>query len=109
VDYPRQLAALAKQKEGQPAVVERAEAYIGGVELTNGYTELNDPAEQRRRFAQTNQRSVADWVPADEDFLVAMERGFPPAGGVALGIDRLLMLIAGADSLDEVIAFPAVG
>ena len=102
-DYPRQLAALAKLKESDPAVAERTEAYLGGVELSNGYTELNDPALQRERFARGARPGDA---PADETFLAAMERGFPPAGGVALGLDRLIMVIAGASCLDEVIAFP---
>lgn len=102
-DYPRPLAALAKLKEGDPAVAERTEAYLAGVELSNGYTELNDPAQQRARFAQRVQPGGA---PVDEAFLAAMERGIPPAGGVALGLDRLVMLVAGASCLDEVIAFP---
>ena len=102
-DYPRQLAALAKLKEGDPAIAERTEAYLGGVELSNGYTELNDPAQQRERFARDAQPGGA---PADEAFLAAMERGIPPAGGVALGLDRLVMVVAGASCLDEVIAFP---
>ncbi len=102
-DYPRQLAALAKLKEGDPAVAERTEAYLGGVELSNGYTELNDPVQQRERFARGARSGGA---PADEAFLAAMERGIPPAGGVALGLDRLVVVIAGASCLDEVIAFP---
>ena len=102
-DYPRQLAALAKLKEGDPAVAERTEAYLGGVELSNGYTELNDPVQQRERFAQGARSGGA---PADETFLAAMERGIPPAGGVALGLDRLVMVVVGASCLDEVIAFP---
>lgn len=102
-DYPRPLAALAKLKEGDPAVAERTEAYLGGVELSNGYTELNDPVQQRARFVQGAQPGGA---PADEAFLAAMERGIPPAGGVALGLDRLVMIVAGAACLDEVIAFP---
>ena len=102
-DYPRQLAALAKLKEGDPTVAERTEAYLGGVELSNGYTELNDPVQQRERFARGSRSGGA---PADEAFLAAMERGIPPAGGVALGLDRLVMVVAGASCLDEVIAFP---
>ena len=102
-DYPRQLAALAKLKEGDSAIAERTEAYLGGVELSNGYTELNDPAQQRERFARGARLGGA---PADEAFLAAMERGIPPAGGVALGLDRLVMIVAGASCLDEVIAFP---
>ena len=102
-DYPWQLAALAKLKEDDSAVAERTEAYLGGVELSNGYTELNDPAQQRERFAQGTRPGGA---PADEIFLAAMERGIPPAGGVALGLDRLVMIVAGASCLDEMIAFP---
>ena len=102
-DYPRQLAALAKLKEGDPAVAERTEAYLGGVELSNGYTELNDPIQQRERFARSAQPGSA---PADEAFLAAMERGIPPAGGVALGLDRLVMIVVGTSCLNEVIAFP---
>ncbi len=102
-DYPRQLAALAKLKEGDPAVAERTEAYLGGVELSNGYTELNDPTQQRERFARGVRSGGA---PADEAFLAAMERGIPPAGGVALGLDRLVVIMAGASCLEEVIAFP---
>ena len=102
-DYPRQLAALAKLKESDPAVAERTEAYLGGVELSNGYTELNDPAQQRERFARGARPGGA---PADEAFLTAMERGIPPAGGVALGLDRLVMIVTGASCLDEVVAFP---
>jgi elongation factor P--beta-lysine ligase len=106
LDYPRQLAALAKEKKGNPAVVERTEAFVGGVELTNGYTELNDPTEQKERFTTGREQSAVDDAPIDQAFLDAMECGFPPAGGVALGVDRLVMLIAGADRVDEVIAFP---
>ncbi len=102
-DYPWQLAALAKLREGNPTVAERTEAYLGGVELSNGYTELNDPAQQRERFARGVRLGQA---PADEAFLTAMERGIPPAGGVALGLDRLVVIVAGASCLDEVIAFP---
>lgn len=105
VDYPRQLAALAKLKEGDPDIAERAEAYVGGIELANGYTELNDPVEQRRRFARQADAG-GEGPPVDKGFLAAMEQGFPPAGGVALGLDRLVMLVAGASRLDEVIAFP---
>ena len=105
-DYPSRLAALAKYKDNEPGIAERTEAYVGGIELTNAYTELNDPVEQRRRFGCGVRDQDGQSAPADETFLEAMECGFPPAGGVALGLDRLVMLIAGASRLDEVIAFP---
>ena len=105
VDYPGQLAALAKLKEGDPDVAERAEAYVAGIELSNGYTELNDPQEQRARFARSRD-NMEEAPPVDGEFISAMERGLPPAGGVALGVDRLVMLMAGASRLADVMAFP---
>ena len=108
VDYPSQLAALAKCKDGDPDVAERAEAYVAGIELSNGYTELNDPVEQRSRFARSR-KNMEGCPQVDSEFVAAMDRGLPPAGGVALGVDRLVMLIAGASRLAEVIAFPQEG
>lgn len=108
-EYPASLAALAKVREAKPAVADRFEAYVGGIELANGFTELNDPREQRRRFMEERQRRRArgaEAVPLDEDFLAMMETGMPPAGGVALGLDRLIMVLADAASIDEIIAFP---
>ena len=106
-DYPAEAAALARRKPGNPEVAERWELYIDGIELANAYSELTDPAEQRRRFeACAAQRAAMGKAvyPIDEDFLQALEK-MPPSGGVALGIDRLLMLMAGADSLDAVLPF----
>jgi lysyl-tRNA synthetase class 2 len=108
VDYPGQLAALAKLKEGDPDVAERAEAYVAGIELSNGYTELNDPQEQRARFARSRD-NMEEAPPVDGEFISAMDRGLPPAGGVALGVDRLVMLMAGASRLADVMAFPHQG
>ena len=108
-EYPVRLAALAKIKEDDPGVAERVEAYIAGLELANGFTELNDPLEQRQRFmTERQQRRLAGMPvhPLDGDFLDMLEQGMPPAGGVALGVDRLLMLLTDAASIDEVIAFP---
>lgn len=104
IDYPAQLGAMAKLKGDDPAWAERAELYIGGIELANGYSELNDPEEQRRRFVQARSSQGAE--PIDEAFLTAMECGFPPAGGMALGVDRLVMLAANAQRIDQVLAFP---
>ena len=108
-DYPARLAALAKLKQEDPEVAERVEVYVAGLELANGFTELNDPLEQRQRFLEEQQkRRQAGYPvhPLDEAFLAMLEQGMPPAGGMALGIDRLVMLLADAASIDEAIAFP---
>jgi lysyl-tRNA synthetase class 2 len=108
IDYPAEAAALARRKEDNPRIAERWELYIGGLELANAYSELNDAAEQRARFEDcVRQRSErgAEIYPLDEAFLQALEQGMPPAGGIALGIDRLVMLMADANSLQDVTAF----
>ncbi|XOV83623.1 MAG: EF-P lysine aminoacylase GenX [bacterium] len=108
VDYPADQAALAKVSRTDPSVAERFELVIDGVEIANGYHELTDPAEHRRRFAQDNQIRHTRGLVAralDEPFLSALTSGLPECAGVALGVDRLLMLSLGADSLDEVMAF----
>jgi lysyl-tRNA synthetase class 2 len=108
IDFPAEVAALARCRPGDPPVAERWELYIGGVELANAYTELTDAVEQRRRFEQCaaarRARGAESYAP-DEDFLAALARGMPPCGGVALGVDRLLMLLTGAASMDEVLPF----
>jgi len=103
-DYPIQLGAMAKGKEGDGRWAERAELYLAGTELANGYTELNDPVEQRGRF--NHARSIQGGRPLDEQFLKSMERAIPPAGGMALGVDRLVMLATEAGSIDDVLTFP---
>ncbi|MFH1571709.1 MAG: EF-P lysine aminoacylase EpmA, partial [Gemmatimonadota bacterium] len=108
VDYPVSQAALAKLRYPDRAVAERVEAYVCGVELANGFTELNDPREQRRRFMAGRRRRRergGPVLPMDEPFLAMMERGMPPAGGVALGLDRLAMLLGNAETIDQVVAF----
>ncbi len=108
IDYPAPVAALARCKAGDPAVAERWELFVGGIELVNAYSELTDAAEQRRRFAQWSAIRAADGRPAyapDEAFLRALGRGMPACGGAALGVDRLLMLLANAASLDDVLPF----
>ena len=103
-DYPAPAASLARLKASDPRVAERWELYVGGMELANAFTELTDPAEQRRRFeaARAERRALgeADY-PLDEEFLSALAH-MPRAGGVALGVDRLVMLACGATSIDEV-------
>lgn len=106
-DYPAACGALARLKPGRPEVAERFELYIGGLELCNGFSELTDAAEQRRRFAaETEQRRAAGKAiySSPEPFLAALQ-AMPAAAGNALGIDRLVMLLVDADSIDQVAAF----
>jgi elongation factor P--(R)-beta-lysine ligase len=108
-DYPASQAALARIRPQEPPVAERFELYVSGIELANGYHELLDPAELRARNARTNAQRIADGKPALPEhsrLLAAMDAGLPPAVGVALGFDRLVMLAAGAKSIAEVVAFP---
>ena len=109
-DYPASQAALARLKPGEPTVAERFEAFLDGVELANGFHELADAAEQRRRFeedrAWRKHHGLVD-VPLDERLIAALEQGLPECSGVALGFDRLVMIAAGAGSINEVLAFPS--
>lgn len=109
VDYPLEMSPLAKQKPDDPTLVERFEGFAGGMEIANSFTELNDPEEQRRRFLAQEElrRELGEEVDRlDEDFLLALEYGMPPTGGLGVGIDRLVMLITGQTSIREVILFP---
>ncbi len=108
-DYPVEVSPLSKNKASDPALVERFEIYAGGIELGNAYTELNDPAEQYRRFKlQVELRAQGDEEaqPMDEDYLRAMSYGMPPTGGEGIGIDRLAMLLTDSKSIRDVILFP---
>jgi lysyl-tRNA synthetase class 2 len=108
-DYPATQAALARVRPGDPPLAERFELYLSGIELANGYQELCDADELRRRNARANAQRRADGkppLPEPSRLLAAMDAGLPSAVGVALGFDRLVMLAAGAASLREVIAFP---
>lgn len=108
-DYPASQAALARLKPGDPRLAERFELYVSGVELANGYHELTDAGELRRRWAEVNRRRAADGkptLPERNRLLRAMEAGLPDGVGVALGFDRLVMLAIGAERIDQVIAFP---
>ncbi len=108
-DYPASQAALARVSAGEPSVAERFELYINGVELANGFHELGYAQEQRERFNADLQRRLQDGresVPMDEHLLNALQSGLPDCAGVALGLDRLLMSLTGADEIREVLAFP---
>jgi lysyl-tRNA synthetase class 2 len=108
-DYPASQAALSRIRNDDPPVAERFELYVSGIELANGYHELLDAGELMRRNRENNQYRIAEGkpiLPEQSRLLAAMESGLPPAVGVALGFDRLVMLVAGAKTLADVIAFP---
>ncbi len=118
VDYPVEMSPLAKKKQDNDRLVERFEAFIGGMEIANAFTELNDPLEQRKRFHEQREMQSAELMLAklgdkepeaeaiDDDFLLALEYGMPPTGGLGVGIDRLVMLFADKQSIREIILFP---
>jgi lysyl-tRNA synthetase class 2 len=103
MDFPRQISPFAKSCPDDPDTVERYELFIGGMELANAFTELNDPDEQRRRLeAQAAEQGGT----VDEDFVLAMEHGLPPTGGEGIGIDRLIMLLTNQNSIRDAMLFP---
>jgi lysyl-tRNA synthetase class 2 len=104
--YPAETTPLAKRTSDDPRYVARFEPFVCGMELGNGYTELNDPIDQRQRLVEQMKGGATDAHPMDEDFLRALEHGMPPAGGMGLGIDRLTMVLTDTTSIREVILFP---
>jgi len=108
-DFPASQASLARNKADNPQLAERFEVYIQGIEVANGFYELTDPVEQRQRFNQDlaiRRKFNLPTHPLDEDFLAALEAGLPDCSGVAVGLDRLLMLLTGTKHIHEVLAFP---
>jgi lysyl-tRNA synthetase class 2 len=111
IDYPKEISPLAREHRSKPGLVERWEAFAGGMEIANAFSELIDPDVQRERFADQQRLATLgeeEVQPHDESFLQALEQGMPPTGGVGLGIDRLVMLLTGRDSIREVVLFPAM-
>ena len=106
LDYPKDLCPLTKQTEHNPNLAARFELFVAGMELANAYTELNDPLDQERRFREQIQQEEGEVRCVDEDFVNALKYGMPPAGGLGIGIDRLVMLLTGSPSIREVILFP---
>jgi lysyl-tRNA synthetase class 2 len=111
IDYPSVYSPLSKVKFDQPEIAERFELYINGIEIGNAYSELNDPELQEINFLkqmEAKKKGDDEVMPYDRDFICALEQGLPPTGGLGIGIDRLVMILTGIESIREVITFPAM-
>src|SRR5205823_12012716 len=105
-DYPVELSPFARPTDDDPSIVERFEFFVGGTELGNAFTEINDPEEQAARFAE--QAAEAGGEPGDPDYVEALSYGMPPTGGLGMGVDRLAMVLARKDTIRDVVLFPAL-
>ena len=111
VDYPVEVSPLARVSDDNPEITERFELYVGGREIANGFSELNDPEDQARRFQSQLEAKAAGDLEAmhyDEDYIKTLEVGMPPTSGCGIGIDRLMMLLSNKQTIREVIFFPAL-
>jgi lysyl-tRNA synthetase class 2 len=106
IDYPAALCPLARRRKDNPGFAERFELIVAKMELANAYTELNDPAEQYENFLVQLRGQEESITKMDSDYIAALKYGMPPAGGLGIGIDRLVMVLTGASSIREVILFP---
>ncbi len=111
IDYPAEFSPFAKRKDDNPLFIDRFQLVVGGIEMVNAFSELNDPFDQKERFLEQDKKrgeGEAEVSPSDEGYLEAMEYGMPPAGGVGVGIDRLVMLLTDTKNIKEVILFPTM-
>ena len=110
IDYPIETTPLCKPKKGNSHIIERFESYVNGVELFNAYSELNNPILQRELLSEQAEQKTEfeESHPMDEDFVTAIEHGMPPAGGLGLGIDRLIMMLTNSANIRDVILFPTM-